>query len=165
MATGDRLKAVINVTPLVDIVLVLLIIFIVITPAVNDTVRLPIAKHGVEPGKGSETRRLRLTLLTQRGPNGMSRGPGLVCVDDTGGTSRSDPMQRFSLAERVDRARLRAIVAASVGALRDKRVFIRADADLPFHYVNELFQVCREGGGSDASIVTSADERPEGRRE
>lgn len=35
----------INVTPLVDIVLVLLIIFIVITPAVNNAVKLPLAKH------------------------------------------------------------------------------------------------------------------------
>ncbi len=37
-------KSDINVTPLVDIVLVLLIIFIVITPAVRDAVRLPAAR-------------------------------------------------------------------------------------------------------------------------
>ena len=45
------MKADINVTPLVDIVLVLLIIFIVITPAVHNAVRLPVAKHGFLPGK------------------------------------------------------------------------------------------------------------------
>ena len=46
--------------------------------------------------------------------------------------------------------------------LNDKRVFVKADADLPFKYVNELFQVCREGGASEASIVTSEDKRQEG---
>ena len=48
---SSRVRADINVTPLVDIVLVLLIIFIVITPAVNDAVRLPVAKHSLKPEK------------------------------------------------------------------------------------------------------------------
>ena len=46
MDTGGSkggMKSDINVTPLVDIVLVLLIIFIVITPAVNNAVKLPLA--------------------------------------------------------------------------------------------------------------------------
>jgi len=38
------IKSDINVTPLVDIVLVLLIIFIVITPAVNSSVKLPLVR-------------------------------------------------------------------------------------------------------------------------
>ena len=49
------MKADINVTPLVDIVLVLLIIFIVITPAVNNAVRLPVAKHSFTPGTGARS--------------------------------------------------------------------------------------------------------------
>src|SRR3954452_6552628 len=55
MTTGGRggIKSEINVTPLVDVVLVLLIIFMVITPMLQrgKSVDLPKAKHAV-PGKG-----------------------------------------------------------------------------------------------------------------
>ena len=36
-----------------------------------------------------------------------------------------------------------------------------ADADLPFKYVDDLLPVCREGGASEASIITSEDKREE----
>jgi len=49
-----------------------------------------------------------------------------------------------------------------VRSLDDPRVFVKADADLPFRYVDELFQVCREAGASEAAIVTGEDRRPEG---
>jgi len=46
-------KADINVTPLVDVVLVLLIIFMLVTPLIHDGVRLPATAHAIvrEPPK------------------------------------------------------------------------------------------------------------------
>jgi len=38
---------------------------------------------------------------------------------------------------------------------------VKADAGLPFKYVNELFQICREGGADEASIITSEDKGKE----
>jgi biopolymer transport protein ExbD len=160
--TGGRVKADINVTPLVDIVLVLLIIFIVITPAVNDAVRLPVAKHSVKPERDPDARHLSLTLPAQRDPQGRVLGPGRVLVDDAEAKDKAGDTQTFGLADEAGRRQLRAFIAASVKRLDDKRVIVKADADLPFKYVNELFQLCREGGASEASIVTSEDKRPEG---
>jgi biopolymer transport protein ExbD len=165
MDTGphrSHVKADINVTPLVDIVLVLLIIFIVITPAVNDAVRLPVAKHSVKPERKPGVHNLSLMLPAQRDSQGKVLGPGRILVDDAEAKDQAGNTLTFGLADEASRRQLRTFIAASVKALDDKRVFVKADADLPFKYVHELFQLCREGGASEASIVTSEDKRPEG---
>lgn len=157
---GSRVKADINVTPLVDIVLVLLIIFIVITPAVNDAVRLPLAKHSVKPERDPGAKRLSLMLPAARDPQtGKVLGPGKVLVDDVNAKDRAGNAVVFSLGDEASRRQLRSFIAGFVKELDDKRVLVKADADLPFKYVNELFQVCREGGASEASIITSEDKR------
>ena len=166
MDTGQasgRVKADINVTPLVDIVLVLLIIFIVITPAVNDAVRLPVAKHSVKPEPKPDARHLSLMLSAQRDAQGRVLGPGKVLVDDAEAKAQAGNAQAFGLGDEAERTQLRSFIAASVKRLDDKRVIVKADADLPFTYVHELFLLCREGGASEASIVTREDKRPEGR--
>jgi biopolymer transport protein ExbD len=161
-SSRGRVKADINVTPLVDIVLVLLIIFIVITPAVNDAVRLPLAKHSVKPEREPGARNLSLMLPALRNAQGKVLGPGRILVDDAAAKDQLGNTLTFGLADEAERQRLRTFIMASVKSLDDKRVFVKADADLPFKYVHELFQLCREGGASEASIVTSEDKRPEG---
>lgn len=157
-----RVKAEINVTPLVDIVLVLLIIFIVITPAVNDAVRLPVAKHSMKPVPEEGARPLSLMLPAARDAQGRMLGPGRVMVDDREAKDAAGHPLTFSLADEAGRRRLRTFIANSVKAQKDKRVFVKADADLPFKFVSELFQVCREGGAREASIVTSEHKRAGG---
>lgn len=160
MATGgnaNRVRADINVTPLVDIVLVLLIIFIVITPAVNDAVRLPLSKHSLKPENEPGVKHLSLMYPAIRDPlTGKVTGPAKVMVDER---DKSGNIPSFNLSDAASRNQLRVFIANSVKDLNDKRVFVKADADLPFKYVNELFQVCREGGASEASIITSEDKR------
>jgi len=56
-----------------------------------------------------------------------------------------------------DKKELASYIKKTTDYLIDKRVFVKADADLPFKFVNELFQVCREGGADEASVVTSED--------
>jgi biopolymer transport protein ExbD/biopolymer transport protein TolR len=143
-------KADINVTPLVDIVLVLLIIFIVITPAVNNAVRLPVAKHSFLPEKERDAHYLTLILAARRTAAGAVSGPGTVLVE-----GQAD--QRFDLADPAGRGRLVGFVRDAVAYLGDRRVFIKADLDLPFRQVDDLFQVCREGGADEASVVTRED--------
>jgi biopolymer transport protein ExbD len=163
---GGRVKADINVTPLVDIVLVLLIIFIVITPAVNNAVKLPVARHSTRPGP--EAKPLSLMYQAVRDPGtGRVTGPGGVLVDEqpaagARGTSTPKPTA-FDLADPATRKQLLAYIGRAMRDQQDKRVFVKADADLPFKYVNDLLALCREGGASEASIVTGEDRRPEGR--
>ena len=148
------MKADINVTPLVDIVLVLLIIFIVITPAVNNAVRLPVAKHSFIPEKERDAAYLTLILAARRDASGAVSGPGTVLVEGQNGKAAGSDPVRFDLADPAGRARLVGFIQHSVAYLSDRRVFIKADLDLPFKQVDDLFRVCREGGADEASVVT-----------
>ena len=151
------MKADINVTPLVDIVLVLLIIFIVITPAVSNAVRLPAARHSAIPEKERKASYLTLILAARRDAAGKVAGAGPVQLEGRGAKDAEGRPLAFDLASPGDRARLGDLVRASVARLGDRRVFIKADFDLPFRLVDGLLQLCREAGADEASVVTRED--------
>ena len=156
------IKADINVTPLVDIVLVLLIIFIVITPAVSNAVVLPLSKHSVKPDVQPGVKYLSLMLPAKRdSKTGLVIGPEWVMVDDKDAKDEKGNALHFNTENRTSRENLVKYIKHSTDALGDKRVFVKADAGLPFKYVNELFQICREGGADEASIITSEDKGKE----
>jgi biopolymer transport protein ExbD len=158
MDTGGSkggMKSDINVTPLVDIVLVLLIIFIVITPAVNNAVKLPLSKHApkVDQQEDQGVKYLTLMLTSKRDPNTYQvTGPGAILIDD-----KDAKDERFFIGNEAGEQKLEDYINRNLSQHNDKRVFVKADADLPFKYVNDLFQVCRKGGADEASIVTSED--------
>ena len=154
-------KADINVTPLVDIVLVLLIIFIVITPAVSNAVRLPLSKHSFKPEKEQGAKYLTLILPGIMNPKTGTMDPGMVMVDDKDAKDVNGNALQFSFANEAAREKLVGYIKTSMAYLNDRRVFIKADAGLPFKHVNELFQICREGGADEASVVTSEDKSGE----
>ena len=161
MDVGSKggVKSDINVTPLVDIVLVLLIIFIVITPAVNDAVALPLSKHSIKQDQeNAKYLSLILTRSQEKDPVTQLYKVQEVLVDDRDAKdSRGFPL-KFSFDNLEQRERLIGFVKNNVDRLYvDKRVFIKADAELPFYYVNELFQICREAGADEASIITAED--------
>lgn len=150
-------KSDINVTPLVDIVLVLLIIFIVITPAVNNAVKLPVAKHSVKPDVEVGKKYLSLMLPARRDGYKVV-GARSVEIDDREAQEKNI---KFNMETEEGKTKLVGYIQSYTRELLDKRVFIKADADLPFKYVNVLFQLCREGGADEASIVTSEDKGKE----
>ncbi|MDR0498926.1 MAG: biopolymer transporter ExbD [Holophagales bacterium] len=153
-------KSDINVTPLVDIVLVLLIIFIVLTPAINNAVALPLSKHSIKQQVNPSEKYLSLVLTRSEEKDPVT---GLykmmdVQVDDKDAKDKNGNALKFHFDNNEQRDQLIGFVKANVDHLyTDKRVFIKADAKLPFIYVNELFQICREAGADEASIVTSED--------
>ncbi len=142
-------KSDINVTPLVDIVLVLLIIFIVITPAVNDSVSLPLAKHSPKVEKNTGEKYLQVTFQAKKDAAGVF-GPGNIIIDDPAAKNIdfkiNDPASRQSLVDYVNK---------NTANLSYRRVFVKADRNLPYAAVDKLFQACREGGADEASIVTA----------
>ena len=149
-----KIKSDINVTPLVDIVLVLLIIFIVITPAVNDSVKLPLAPHSPKVEKTPGAKYITLFYNAKHNDKGEYLNAGDITCDDS-----ESKGQAFKLDTPESKQKLVDFVNRSVSALEDKRVFVKADADLPFKYINALFQACREGGADEASIVTSEEKK------
>jgi len=154
------MKADINVTPLVDIVLVLLIIFIVITPAVHNAVRLPVAKHSFIPEKERDATYLTLILAAHRDASGAVSGPGTVLVEGNQGHDDQGRPVSFDLADPAGRSRLVGFIQNAVAYLGDRRVYLKADLDLPYKQVDDLFQVCREAGADEASVVTREDKGP-----
>lgn len=142
-------KSDINVTPLVDIVLVLLIIFIVITPAVNDSVSLPLAKHSPKVEKNTGEKYMQITFQAKKDAAGMY-GPGNIIIDDS---AAKDTV--FKINDPASRQLLVDYVTKSTSALSYRRVFVKADRNLPYAAVDKLFQACREGGADEASIVTA----------
>lgn len=159
---GGGVKSDINVTPLVDIVLVLLIIFIVITPAVNAAVKLPLAKHSEKQDveQGAKYLNLMLGRDHEKSKDGAIV-PGFVQLDDENAKREGKGVKGWDMTTVEGRASLVGFIKASTDYLSDKRVFVKADADLPYKYVDQLFQICREGGADEASIVTSEDKAKE----
>ena len=153
-------KADINVTPLVDIVLVLLIIFIVITPAVNNSVKLPLAKHTPKVVKNPGDKYMTIIFAAKRDAEGQYVAPGLISVTETSGTGGEEKV--FDLNNPESAEKLGATINANVSQLVDKRIFVKADADLPYKSVDQLFQLARANGALEASIVTGEDKKPEG---
>jgi biopolymer transport protein TolR len=124
----------INVTPLVDVMLVLLVIFMVTAPIIQQGVQvnLPQARAGAIPG----TEELLVVTIAKNGK---------VYLND-------NPM---SLGELGDK--LRAIRKLQ----RDKQVYLRADQDVRYGVVMKTIAEIKQAGIERLGMVTrpSSDER------
>ncbi|KYF65976.1 ExbD/TolR family protein [Sorangium cellulosum] len=121
----------INVTPLVDVVLVLLIIFMVIAPQME---------HG---------ERVELPAVFQPDPKSRSKlDPIYVTITGAGAVylEKEAVADLRSLGER-----LRAIRAAAP----ERRVVIKGDASVSYGRVREAFALCQEVGFAGISLQVS----------
>lgn len=127
VSEGDELKSDINVTPLVDVMLVLLVIFMVVTPLLKQQlpVELPLAAHSREAQDTSQ-----VTLV--------AAADGTLLLND-------HPVA----AEALDTA-LRDVYAARA----DKTIFLEADRSLPYSRVVDLMDSCRAAGVERIGVVT-----------
>jgi biopolymer transport protein ExbD len=137
MEIGDSrsLKAEINVTPLVDVMLVMLIIFILVTPL-------------LQKGMG-------VTLPAARNVAAVSENEDQVVV-----VALTAAGQLFVGKDPVDEARLQALLRSRLAANSAVQLQIKADRNAHFKDVRNLIKVGREAGFSGASLV--ADEIKEG---
>ncbi len=124
----EEVRAEINVTPLVDVVLVLLVILMLVAPMLKEDVpvELPIAAHAEE-----ET---------------ASEIPVLAIAADGAVTLDGAPLASDGLA-----ARIGAIYATRA----DKTVMLAADRSLGYARVVEVMDACRAAGIARIGIVTS----------
>src|SRR4029453_2552674 len=125
----SAVKARINVTPLVDIVLVLLIIFMVFTPLIKDQVRLPITANPAL----REEREERLPIASDE--NGATWAGGRVI-----------PASELA-------ATLQATYAQSPGT----EVVVKADAALHYGDVKRTLLTVRDAGFDRVGLITKQD--------
>lgn len=131
MESGSKkgLKADINVTPLVDVVLVLLIIFMVLTPSMLKHLTANVPKKADEPAAPA--------------PNDNSIVVAYTAAREL--TVNNEPIAAEAFADKLGE-RLR-------GA-RLKVVFFKAEDDAPYGEVVHLMDVARGVGAQTLAVVT-----------
>lgn len=124
----DPVLAEINVTPLVDVMLVLLIIFMITAPMLHQgiEVALPQADSESLPMRVDDPLVLSINL------------DGLVYV-------QSDPVHPSQLVERL---------LPLLEARQDKAVFLKGDRELAYGKVIEVLDILHRGGITQIGMVT-----------
>lgn len=127
----------INVTPMVDVMLVVLIIFMVITPLLNngDTVNLPKARNPIALPDAQKEDAVKVSI-TRDGQVFLSPGLQRVNPDD--------------LAPKV-----RDLLQNKTGS--DRMVFLRADGRAKYEKVEDVVDNLRSGGVDDLGLLTEQD--------
>jgi biopolymer transport protein TolR len=127
LAPDDELRAEINVTPLVDVVLVLLVILLLVAPMLKE--ELPV----------------ELPLAANADQQAATTTPTLMVAADGSVTFEGAPMRSDDLAER-----LRALYEGRI----DKTVMLAADRSLTYARVVEVMDACRAAGIERIVVVT-----------
>lgn len=128
-AASGRPLSDINVTPLVDVMLVLVVIFIVTAPLMASAIRLDLPR--TDAGRATEV------------PKSVS-----VAIDAGG--------RLFVDGQPLSEADLPARLAAVAAASRESEVQLRADRTVPYGRVVELMAVANKAGLSRIGFVTEA---------
>ena len=133
LGNSEELQSEINVTPLVDVVLVLLVIFMVVTPLLKQEVpiELPLAENSQATKDLSQ---LTLTLAT-----------------DGGVLLNGQPMLRESLV-----TQLQTIYAGRA----DKTLFLEADRNLSYGQVVDVMDDCKAAGVVTIGVITKKEKAP-----
>ncbi len=125
---GAQPMAEINITPFVDVMLVLLIIFMVAAPLLTVGVPVELPKTAAQALPAEQEEPLTVTITAE----------GLVQIMTTE-TAREELVSK-----------LRAVAAEREG----DRVFLRADGSVPYSAVMEIMGALNAGGFSNIGLVT-----------
>jgi biopolymer transport protein ExbD/biopolymer transport protein TolR len=131
---GSNISANINVTPMVDVMLVLLIIFMVITPMLQNKVSVDMAQvDNPESMPDADKEDAIVVAITRDG--GVFLGQDKIAVDELG-------------------AKVRDKLADKPG----KTIFIRADARAQYRAVEDAIDAVRTAGVEDVGLLTQKKE-------
>ena len=131
----DRVMADINVTPLVDVMLVLLIIFMVTAPMLHQGIEVALPKAEAENLPQHVDDPIVLTMTRNK----------LIYIRET-------PVHQTELVDRL---------LPLLQARGDQSVLLKADRDLPYGEIMDLLTLLNRGGITNVGMVT---ERRAGRR-
>jgi biopolymer transport protein TolR len=127
LGEGAKMQAAINITPLVDVVLVLLIIFMVMAPQMRKGPEVDVPKTAKPTKQGDE------------------RGRILVSIDDAGKMWVND--------QQVPPEQLGDALRAAVGTETDPKVVIRGDAKLNLRQVRQAMIAVEDAGFRGAGLI------------
>ncbi len=133
---GAKVNSNINVTPMVDVMLCLLIIFMVITPMVQNKVNVDLAKVD-EPTSMPDAEKEDQVMVAITRDGRVYLGADQVTVDDLG--------QK---------------VADKLANKTSKQIYMRADARAQYGKVTEAIDSVRTAGVDQIGLLT--DKKPEG---
>ena len=117
----------INVTPLVDVMLVLLIIFMVTAPLMQQGVKVDLPEAAAESVESSE-QKLVLTLTKDR--------------------------RAFLGKTEIPLERLEELLASNEKLKADKELYLHADQELPYGVVVQVMAAAKRGGAENLAMVT-----------
>jgi biopolymer transport protein TolR len=141
--SGRQTLTEINVTPLVDVMLVLLIIFMVTAPLIQQGVEVALPEVKAQPVK-AEDQKLVLSIKSDR---------SLWLGTD-------DRPARLTLPELEEKLR------ANARAARDRELYLMADKALPYGYVVEVMAAVQRAGITNLGMITDpVRDRPEDRKQ
>ena len=135
---GSRVNANINVTPMVDVMLVLLIIFMVITPMLQNKVQVDMAKVDNPTSMPDADKEDAIVVAITR-DGGVFLGQNKVALSELGGQVRE------KLADKPG-----------------KTIYVRADARAQFKAVEDAIDAVRTAGVDDVGLLTQKREGPGG---
>jgi biopolymer transport protein ExbD/biopolymer transport protein TolR len=127
---GKKVNSNINVTPMVDVMLVLLIIFMVITPMLQNKVQITMAQVNNAVAM----------------PDADKDDAIVVAVTRDGAV--------FLGQDKVDPSQLGSLVANKLADKTDKTIFVRADARAQFRAVEDAIDDVRTAGVDDVGLLT-----------
>jgi biopolymer transport protein TolR len=131
---GKKVNSNINVTPMVDVMLVLLIIFMVITPMLNNkvTVALPVVSAAIVMDNASKEDAITVAV-TRDGSTFL--GGDRVAITDLG-------------------TRIADLLAKKTDPSADKSVYMRADERANYGKVMDTIDAVRTAGVSQLNLLT-----------
>jgi biopolymer transport protein TolR len=130
---GRSVMSEINVTPFVDVMLVLLVIFMVTTPILYQGVDVNLPKTESRPMPSLDRERKVVVTLN---------GTGEIFIEK----------ERYSLDQL--RIEIRKLMAERGKNLTDEDVFLRADSSVPYGTVIEVMSEIRNAGVQKIGLIT-----------
>jgi biopolymer transport protein TolR len=138
--SGRQALTEINVTPLVDVMLVLLIIFMVTAPLIQQGVEVALPEVRAQAVK-AEDQKLVLSIK----------------ADKSLWLGTDDQPARLTLPELEEKLK------ANARAARDRELYLMADRSLPYGFVVEVMAAVQRAGVTNLGMITNpVQERPEG---
>ena len=131
---GSKVSSNINVTPMVDVMLVLLIIFMVITPMLQNKVAVDMAKVDNPTSMPDADKEDAIVVA-------ITRDGGVFLGQDKIGISELGNSVRAKLADKPG-----------------KTIFIRADARAQYRAVEDAIDAVRTAGVEDVGLLTQKKE-------
>lgn len=127
-SSGRKGLSEINVTPLVDVMLVLLIIFMVTAPLMQQGVKVDLPEARAQPIEASDEKKLTLSATADR----------QVFIGDA-------PVALEELEEKL---------RANPKAQADGEIYLHADRNLPYGFVMELMAAVQRAGIPAMGMIT-----------